>query len=111
MTEQEILKALDICNARYSEYKCVDCPLYDTEGNCKTALIAVASNYIKCLNIHIEKLKEQYNASQYLLLKEFAEKLKKKISTTTISGGGKTYFKKEYILPEAVDNLVEEMCK
>ena len=66
MTEQEILKALDICNAPYSEYKCVDCPLYDTEGNCKTALIAATANYIKYLNIHIKKLEEQDNSSQYL---------------------------------------------
>lgn len=110
MTKKMIKKALEMCSMhRISNSYCLacqNCPL-SAEKNCLEILSSNALNLITAQETEIARLKTE----QYLLLKEFAEKLKKKISTTTISGDEKIYFEKEYILPEAVDNLIEEMCK
>lgn len=86
MTDNEIIKALENCNLPYSDYKCVSCPLYDTESNCKTALIVIALDLINRQKAEIEQWKEEANKYQSLFasacteakseaVREFAERL------------------------------------
>lgn len=56
MTDNEIIKALETCNSPHSDYRCVSCPLYDTESNCKTALTVVALDLIYRQRAKIEDL-------------------------------------------------------
>lgn len=56
MTDNEIIKALETCNSPHSDYKCVSCPFYDTESNCKTALTVVALDLIYRQRAKIEDL-------------------------------------------------------
>lgn len=44
---EDVIKALEVCLSPPSTYKCVGCPLHDTEGNCLTALKITSLNTIK----------------------------------------------------------------
>lgn len=128
MTDNEIIKALECCNHNHVWQKeCFDCEYATFEGQCGNELIKDSLDLINRQKAEIEKLKlenrvlsqnritmperlEIVNNARDKAIREFAKKLKKKISTITVYGAG-VYYKKGYILPEAVDNLVKEMTE
>lgn len=126
MKDNEIIKALECCTNHNALDNCDTCPLCDY-GNCQDTLIKYCSNTINRQKAEIEQLKfenlalsqkritmferiDVVNNARNKAIREFAKKLKKKSSSTKIYGAG-VYYKKKYILPEAVDNLVKEMTE
>lgn len=120
MTDNEIIKALETCNSPYSDYKCVSCPLYDTESNCKTALTVVTLDLINRQKSEIETLyrciesqertleafrepyKEELETIKETAIKEFAERLKRNISFLELPN---------VVVRGHIDNLVKEMVE
>ena len=86
MTDNEIIKGF-LCDFKNCRHNC--------NGKCLSRV-----KYNRC----------DYRKVKIKAIKEFAGKLKTKISTATVYGAG-VYYKKGYILPEAVDNLVKEMTE
>lgn len=115
MTEREIIKGLECC---YTGYGCKDCPYYCGNEDCPELVIKDALDLINRQKAEIERLEEMYDSSvssernvvdnigyeKSEAIKEFAEKLKEKATSTF-------YEEHKYVDTEDIDNLVKEMTE
>lgn len=119
MTDEQIIKALECCEA--SENKCDDCPFYGVKEDCEVELPEEALDLIKRQNNLIEQLGNDVNRKYNLLckmeeilrnlkseaIKEFAERLKR--TSIGLEIGDDKKFKMTVVSTVAIDNLVKEI--
>ena len=120
MTDNDIKKALEVCISKPNKYRCVECPLYDTEGNCKWALKIVSLNLINRKDAEIERLnKEVDRLSQCVMyhdghivdakdeaIEEFVKRLKENIYIVF-----EDTERMRVVQEVTIDNLVKEMTE
>lgn len=122
-TDEEIIKALDICTQQDSSIPCCDCPCWnDDEQECEVIDDTVILDIINSQKSEIERLKKarlkqaqflaEQKAQKYELInklsqvktesyKEFAERLKEKSCDIVLYG--------EIVTVNTIDNLLKEM--
>ena len=121
LTDNEIIKALESCNALVKMRTCKTCPLYTFEGCCTAEMlrqtvdlinrqkeeltknekiIKAADDLIDCQKKEIERLLQKLQQPQSEAVKEFAERLKQE---ALIDRGY------EVLQSGTIDNLVKEM--
>ena len=61
LSAKDVVKALEICASPPGEYRCIECPLYDTEGNCKISLTICCLNTINQLQKDVADKNEEIN--------------------------------------------------
>ena len=72
MTDKDIIKALECCNSPFSEYRCCDCPLYNTD-NCKKALRIVSLDLINRQQAEISVKRKLLEKAEETIGKQQAE--------------------------------------
>ena len=120
MTDNEIIKALEYCeDSAYTDKHCLKCP-YCNESYCLDKMMADALNLINRQKAEIDELTDTLDATidgqktlmQYIktiradAIKEFAERVKNKLTATTKTIAGDYVFE---ISGDFIDNLAKEM--
>lgn len=115
MTDEQIIKALDFCSNTLKP--CEECPLPETD-RCSLTLMRESLHIIESQQEEIEQWKEEANKYQNMwcattediqmakdeAVREFAEKLKEKATSTF-------YEERKYVDAEDIDELVKEMTE